>query len=137
MDRLPRCNFNNFEQEHSIWQNGTTFHYFLEVAVIVIVMRLDETNRYIISVARPFKLIFQKGTKFENRLMRGLGTSTKFRLFTLSINYSTKPGHRCLVKGQGYKIELPTLTLQRQQNTNKQEKKKINKEKNLSYIHST
>ena len=58
MDRLPRCNFNNFEQEHSIWQNGTTFHYFLEVAVIVIVMRLDETNRYIISVARPFKVIF-------------------------------------------------------------------------------
>ena len=48
MDRLPRCNFNNFEQEHSIWQNGSTFHYFLEVAVIVIVMRLDETNRYII-----------------------------------------------------------------------------------------
>ena len=29
--------------------------------------------------------------------MRRLGTSTKFRLFTLSINYSTKPGHRCLV----------------------------------------
>ena len=29
--------------------------------------------------------------------MRRLGTSTKFRLFTLSINYSTKPGYRCLV----------------------------------------
>ena len=44
MERLPRCNFNNFEQERSIWQNGTTFHYFLGVAVIVIVMRLIGTS---------------------------------------------------------------------------------------------
>ena len=29
-----------FLAQNSIWQNGTTFHYFLEVAVIVIVMRL-------------------------------------------------------------------------------------------------
>ena len=34
----------------------------------------------------------------------------------------------------GYKIELPTLTLQQQQ-ANK--KNKVNKQKNLSYVHST
>ena len=68
-----------FLAQKSIWQYGTTFNYFLEVAVIVLVIRLV-------------------GTKFENRgLIRGLGTSTKFRSFTLSINYSTKPWHRCLV----------------------------------------
>ena len=49
------------------------------------------------SVSGPFKLIFQTGTIFENRLIIGQGTRTKFRLFTLLINYSTKPGHRCLV----------------------------------------
>ena len=61
-------------------------NYFLEVAVIVIVMRLVGT-----SFLCPGLL------KFENRLIRGLGTSKKFCLFTLSLNYSTKPGHRCLV----------------------------------------
>ena len=83
-----------FLAQNSIWQNGTPFHCFLEVAVIVIAMRLIG-----ISFLWPglFKLIFQKGKKFENRLMRGLGTRTKFRLFPLSISYSTKPEHRCLV----------------------------------------
>ena len=38
----------------SIWQCGTTFDYFLEVAVIVIVMRLV----IVMSVSGPFKLIF-------------------------------------------------------------------------------
>ena len=32
-----------FTAQKSIWQYGTTFHYFLEVAVIVIVMRLVGT----------------------------------------------------------------------------------------------
>ena len=83
-----------FLAQNSIWQNGTPFHCVLEVAVIVIAMRLIG-----ISYLWPglFKLIFQKGKKFENRLMRGLGTRTKFRLFPLSISYSTKPEHRCLV----------------------------------------
>ena len=75
-----------FLAQKSIWQYGTTFNYFLEVAVIVIVMRLVGT-----SFLCPGLL------KFENRLIRGLGTSKKFCLFTLSLNYSTKPGHRCLV----------------------------------------
>ena len=38
----------------SIWQYGTTFDYFLEVAVIVIVMTLV----IVMSVSGPFKLIF-------------------------------------------------------------------------------
>ena len=38
----------------SIWQYGTTFDYFLEVAVIVIVRRLV----IVMSVSWPFKLIF-------------------------------------------------------------------------------
>ena len=49
------------------------------------------------SVSEPFKLVFETGTKFENRLIRGQGTSTKFRLVTLLMNYSTKAGDRCLV----------------------------------------
>ena len=53
------------------------------------------------SVSGPFKLIFQTGTIFENRLIIGQGTSTKFRLFTLLINYSTKPGHICVVVHPG------------------------------------
>ena len=83
-----------FLAQNSIWQNGAPFHCFLEVAVIVIAMRLIG-----ISFLWPglFKLIFQKGKKFENRLMRGLGTRTKFRLFPLSISYSTKPEHICLL----------------------------------------
>ena len=83
-----------FLAQKCIWQYGTTFNYYLEVAVIVIVMRLVGTS---FLCPGPFKLIFQTGTKFENRLIRGLGTSTQIHLFTLSINYSTKPGHRCLV----------------------------------------
>ena len=43
-----------FLAQKSIGQYGTTFHYFLEVAVIVLVMRL---GGYIISVAAPFELI--------------------------------------------------------------------------------
>ena len=74
-----------FLAQKCIWQYGTTFNYYLEVAVIVIVMRLVGTS------------FLCPGTKFENRLIRGLGTSTQIHLFTLSINYSTKPGHRCLV----------------------------------------
>ena len=42
------------EQKKSIWQYGTTFDYFLEVAVIVIVMTLV----IVMSVSGPFKLIF-------------------------------------------------------------------------------
>ena len=48
-------------------------------------------------MAGLFKLIFKTGTKFEKRLIMGLGTSTKFYLFTLSINCSAKPEHRCEV----------------------------------------
>ena len=49
----------------------------------------------------PLKLR-QPGTILENRLIRGLGTSTKFRLFTLSIrNYSAKM-FRCLVVHLGH-----------------------------------
>ena len=33
-----------FLAQKSIWQYGTTFHYFLEVAVIVIVMTLVGTS---------------------------------------------------------------------------------------------
>ena len=38
-------------------------------------------------------LSFRTGTKFEKHLISGLGTSGQFRLFSLSINYSTKPEH--------------------------------------------
>ena len=48
MDRLPGVG------QNCICQDGTTFHYFLEVAVIVIVMRLIAIS---FSVAGLFKLI--------------------------------------------------------------------------------
>ena len=48
-------------------------------------------------MAGLFELIFKTGTKIEKRLIMGLGTRTQFYLFTLSINCSAKPDHRCEV----------------------------------------
>ena len=52
--KLSRGLLRLFLAQKSIWQYGTTFNYFLEVAVIVIVMRQVGTS----FVAGPFKLIF-------------------------------------------------------------------------------
>ena len=68
MDRLPRCNFNNFE----LWLSCdlaikaifsskfylAKWHHFSLLSGSCSDRHSDETNRYIISVARPFKLIF-------------------------------------------------------------------------------
>ena len=84
MDRLTGVG------QNCICQDGTTFHHFLEVAVIIRVMRLIGISFLWLGL---LSLSFRTGTKFEKHLIRGLGTSGQFRLFSLSINYSTKPEH--------------------------------------------
>ena len=64
--------------------------------LLITFWKLQKAGGYIISEpSGPLKSIFKTGTKFKNRSIRRLGTGTKFRCFTLSINYSAKPGHRC------------------------------------------
>ena len=44
---MSRALLRIFLAQESIWQYGTTFNYFLEVAVIVLVMRLVSTKNTI------------------------------------------------------------------------------------------
>ena len=73
-----------FLAQNSIWQNGTTFLYLVKVAVIVTVLGLVGTS----FLWPGFQVNLSEREKFENRLIRGLGTRTRCRLFTLSIQHT-------------------------------------------------